>query len=117
MSKVADLIIDHPPLMCLGYKQVATHKPSREFGDRYYVAAQTPFGKMESLVPKAVFEAAERLRDEEGILLHLVPRQELVKGQYNKGGFFFQLDIVDVTSVPPDFGNTARKSSVLKSPL
>jgi len=110
MASVAEIYIDHPPLQVVGIKMQTTFKQSRDFGDRYFVSAQTPFGKVESLVDPVVFQAAERLSDDDGVLLHIQPRQELVKGQFNKGGYFFQFDIVDVTTVPLDFGKTAKSS-------
>jgi len=111
MASVAELYIDHPPVQIIGIKVSCVHKASREFGDKYIVAAQTPYGKLESNVDPVVFDAAERLKDEPGVLLHIVPRQEQVKGQFNKGGYFFQFDIVDVTLVPSDFGKPAKASS------
>lgn len=111
MASVADLYIDHPPVQIIGIKVNCVHKQSREFGDKYIVAAQTPYGKLESNVDPVVFQAAENLKDDPGVLLHIVPRQEQVKGQFNKGGYFFQFDVVDVTTVPAEFGKLPKSSN------
>jgi len=116
MASVADLYIDHPPIQIVGIKIACNHRQSRDYGDRFSVSAQTPFGKVESQVDPVVYQAAERLKDADGVLLHIQPRQELVKGQFNKGGYFFQFDIVDVTAVPADFGKLP-KSSAKPEPL
>ncbi|WP_437229783.1 hypothetical protein SH661x_001621 [Planctomicrobium sp. SH661] len=110
-KSVAELYIDHPPCHIIGIKMACTHKPSREFGDKYIVSAQTPFGKVESNVDPVIFQAAERLKDEDGVLLHIQPRQEQVKGQFNKGGYFFQFDIIDVTAVPLNFGEQPKTTA------
>lgn len=110
MASVAEIYIEHPPVQIVGIKLTTTHKQSREFGDKYIVSCQTPFGKVESNVDPVVFQAAENLKEEPGVLLHVVPRQEQVKGQFNKGGYFFQFDIVDVTIVPANFGVPPKPS-------
>lgn len=98
--------VDHPPLQILAIKPNLTHKPAQRAGEQgfYSVRYQSAFGELGGQVDPLIFEDAKRLEHDPVVMLEVKPRSEFPKGQYIKGGFYFQFDIVGVFPVPVDFG-------------
>lgn len=109
MALPQELFFDPPPLYVLA-RDVKTSVRKTRDGDQYRLACQLPYGKFEGAVDAVVFQHAESVRDQAVVLLHVKPRQEQVRGEFNKGGYWFQFDVVDVSEVPVGFGKVNARS-------
>lgn|GEM_PF-6298481 len=110
MAKSArELYFDHPALEVLATNPTLDYREAnRERAASYNVRYQTPFGEVGGRVDPLIFQDAEKLKEDDVVLLQVRPRSEFPKGQFIKGGFYFQFDIIGVTAVPADFGDRLR---------